>query len=133
MYPFIETAYAMAPGGLGGDASSMFGSFLPIILIFLIFWLLVFRPQSKRAKAHRQLVADLKKGDDIFTDGGIRGTIQKVTDDIVTLEIAPKVAIRIQRSRITEMVKEGKALPGAGKGKSKAGDKDSGDTDSADA
>ncbi len=107
MFPFIETAYAMSPQG-GADGASMLGSFLPLILVFVIFWFLVIRPQQKRAKEHRNLVANLKKGDEVYTDSGIHGTIQKVGDDSVTLEIAPKVAIRLVRSRIAEVLKEGK-------------------------
>jgi preprotein translocase subunit YajC len=110
MFPFASTAYAMAPGGGvgGGDGTAMFAQFLPLVLIFAIFWFLVIRPQQKRSKSHRQLVANLKKGDEVYTDGGIRGTIQKVGEDSVTLEIAPKVSIRLIRSRISDLVKEGK-------------------------
>ena len=78
------------------------------ILIFAIFWFLVIRPQQKRSKSHRQLVANLKKRDAVYTDGGIRGTIPKVGEDRVTLEIAPKVSIRLIRSRISDLVKESK-------------------------
>jgi preprotein translocase subunit YajC len=96
-------------GGLGGgEGGSAFAQFIPIILIFVIFWFLIIRPQQRKAKAHRALVAELKKGDDVITDGGILGTIQKVADDFVTLEIASKVPIRIMRSRISEVVKQGK-------------------------
>ncbi len=99
---------AMIPGG-GGDGGSMFTQFVPLILIFVIFWFLVIRPQQKKAKAHRQLVKELKKGDSVTTDSGILGTIQKVADDFVTLEIAPKVPIRIARSRIADINKGGKS------------------------
>lgn len=98
-----------AMSGLGGgDGGSMFAQFVPLIMIFVIFWFLVIRPQQKKAKAHRELVKVLKKGDEVSTDGGILGTIQKVADDYVTLEIAPKVPIRIARSRIATVVKSGK-------------------------
>ena len=108
MYPFATTVLAMSPGG-GGGGGNVFAQFLPLILIFAIFWFLVIRPQQKKAKAHRQLVAELKKGDEVFTDGGIFGTVQKVADDLVTLEIAPKVSIRIVRSRIAEVTNKGKS------------------------
>ena len=106
MFPLIETAYAMAPGAGGGDGGSLLGGFIPIILVFAIFFFLVIRPQQKRSKEHRKLVETIKKGDEVLTDGGILGTIQKVGEGVVTLEIAPKVSIRIHRSRIAEMVKE---------------------------
>ncbi len=97
-----------APGG-GGKSGSPFGMFLPLILIFGIFYFLLIRPQQKKAKAHKQLIGDLKKGDEVLTDGGIVGTIQKVADDYVTLEIAPKVAIRIVRSRVADVTKQRKS------------------------
>jgi preprotein translocase subunit YajC len=110
MWPFVETAYAMGlpGGGGGGDTTGMLSGFLPLILVFAIFWFLVIRPQQKRAKEHRNLVSAIKKGDEVTTDSGIFGTIQKVADTSVTLEIAPKVSIRIQRARIAELVKESK-------------------------
>ena len=109
MWPFVQTAYAMAPqAGGSGDFGSMLSGFLPIVLIFGIFWFIVILPQQRRAKAHRKMVENLKKGDEVYTDSGIFGTIQKVTDDSVTLEIAPKVSVRIQRARIADMAKEAK-------------------------
>jgi len=108
MWPFEQIAYAMPPGGLGGggDTAGMLSGFLPLVLVFAIFWFLVIRPQQKRAKEHRNLVAALKKGDEVYTDGGVRGTIQRVAETEVTLEIAPKVAIRIQRARVQDLVRE---------------------------
>lgn len=109
MWPFLErTAYAMAPQSGSGGAAGMLSGFIPLILVFAIFWFLVIRPQQKRTKEHRNLVSSLKKGDEVYTDGGIHGTIQRVAENVVTLEIAPKVSIRIQRARIAEMVKESK-------------------------
>ena len=107
MWPFVQTAYAMAPQA-GGDTAGMLSGFLPLVLVFAIFWFLVIRPQQKRAKEHRNLVASIKKGDEVVTDSGIYGTIQKVAEASVTLDIAPKVSIRIQRGRIAELVKESK-------------------------
>jgi len=106
MFSFSTPVFAMGGFGEGGGG---FASFVPLILIFVIFWFLVIRPQQKKAKAHRQLVSELKKGDEVLTDGGIFGTIQKVADDMVTLEIAPKVPIRIARSRIAEVMNPGKS------------------------
>ncbi len=98
--------FALGGFGFGGEGGSMIAQFAPLILIFLIFWFLVIRPQQKKAKAHRALVQNLKKGDRVNTDAGIQGTIQKVSDDYVTVEIAPKVPIKIQRNRIAEVLKE---------------------------
>jgi preprotein translocase subunit YajC len=77
--------------------------FLPIAL-FLIFWVLVFRPQSKRAKAHEAQITAVKKGDDIITGGGIRGRVTKITEDEAEVEIAPNVKIRVIKSTISSVV-----------------------------
>ena len=109
MYNLATPMLAMGMGGGGEGGGFNITSFVPIILIFAIFYFLLIRPQQKKAKAHRQLVTDLKKGDEVLTDGGIVGTIQKVADDYITLEIAPKVAIRIIRSRVADVTKRGKS------------------------
>lgn len=113
MFPFVQTAYAMgAPPSGNGDQMSVLMQFVPLVLIFVIFWFLVIRPQQKKAKDHRAMIGGLKKGDEVYTDSGIRGTIvNKVEENQneVTLEISPKVQIRVLRSRIGDMVKAGKA------------------------
>jgi preprotein translocase subunit YajC len=112
MFPFVGEALAMGPGpGAGSEQTSVFIQFIPLVLIFVIFWFLVIRPQQKKAKEHRAMIAALKKGDEVYTDSGIRGTIvNKVEENQteLTLEIAPKVQIRVLRSRIGDMVKPGK-------------------------
>lgn len=104
MSHFGMSVFAMASGG-GGDAGSMFAQFVPLILIFAIFWFLVIRPQQKKARTHREMVSALKKGDEVVTDSGIIGTIQRVAPDQVTVEIAPKVAVKMARGRVAEVVK----------------------------
>ena len=108
MFPLIETAYAMGGGGGGAGGGSPFSMLIPFVLVFGIFYFLLIRPQQKRAKAQREMNSSLNKGDEVVTDGGIFGTILKVGENQVTLEIAPKVSIRVVRSRITELVKESK-------------------------
>ena len=98
----IDTAFAMAPGGSaqgGGDLSNLV-QILPIILIFVVFYFLLIRPQQQRAKEHKKLLDDLKKGDAIITQGGIYGKITHIADQIVTVEIADKVRVRVTRSSI---------------------------------
>jgi len=97
----IDTAYAMAPptGGGGGDMNTLI-SFLPMILIFAIFYLLLIRPQQKKAKEHRTLLENLKKGDSVITQGGLYGRIAGIQDQVVTLEIADKVRVRVSRAHI---------------------------------
>jgi preprotein translocase subunit YajC len=85
-----------------------FFSMLPMIIILIGFmYLMVIRPQSKRAKAHRELMSGLKNGDEVITSGGILGKISKVADDVIILEIANGVEIKIQRSAIAANVPKG--------------------------
>jgi len=101
---FNDVAYAMvAPGG-GGGASSL-TSFLPLILMFVVFYFLLIWPQQKKAKAHRQVLANLQKGDNVVTSSGIYGQITGLTETTVTLEIAEKVRIKVSRSAIAGGVK----------------------------
>ncbi len=101
-----NVAYAMGmPGGGGGGAQGGMGSFLPLILMFVVFYFLLIWPQQKKAKAQRQTLANLQKGETVVTNSGIYGTITGLTDTIVTLEIAEKVRIKILRSAIAGIVK----------------------------
>jgi len=81
---FISTAYAQAAGG----AESQLIGFLPIILMFVVLYFLMIRPQMKRAKEHRTMLEALKKGDEVVTAGGVVGRVIKVGESYVTLEVA---------------------------------------------
>lgn len=111
MFPFATEVLAAPPGAGGGGGGALM-QFLPFVAIFAIFYLLVIRPQQKKAKAHRELLASLSKGDQVVTDSGIFGTIQKLGDDSVTLEIAPKVSVRLLRGRIAEVLKGSRIADG---------------------
>jgi preprotein translocase subunit YajC len=101
----IGLAYAMgAPGG-GGNQGSQIMSFLPIILIFVIFYFLLIRPQQKRTKEHRNLLANLKPGEYILTSGGIYGKITGIKENILTVEISDKVRVKVSRGHIAAVVK----------------------------
>jgi preprotein translocase subunit YajC len=101
---FNDVAYAMgAPGG-GGGVSSL-TSFLPLILMFVVFYFLLIWPQQKKAKAHRQVLSNLQKGDNVVTSSGIYGQITGLTETTVTLEIAEKVRIKVSRSAVAGVVK----------------------------
>ena len=94
-------AYAMGgTGGAGGEGSS-FSAFVPLILMFAIFYFLLIRPQQKKAKQHRELLASLKKGDKVISSGGLYGLVTGLTDDVVIMEIAPKVRVKVSRGSIT--------------------------------
>ncbi len=94
-------AYAMGQSGGGEGAGGGFGAFLPLILMFAIFYFLLIRPQQKKAKAHKQLLSAIKKGDRIVSSGGLHGLVTGLTDDVVTVEIAPKVRVKIARGSIS--------------------------------
>ncbi len=86
---------AAAPAGMASLAQ-----FVPLILIFVVFYFLLIRPQQKKAKEHQNYLANLKKGDKVITGGGIYGQIAGITDNVVTLEIAENVRIKVTRSAI---------------------------------
>ncbi len=101
-------AHAMGNLGGGGEgAGSGFGAFLPLILMFAIFYFLLIRPQQKKAKQHKQLLAAIKKGDRVVTGGGLHGVVTGLTDDVVTVEIAPKVRVKIARGSISGVATKG--------------------------
>jgi len=81
-------------------------SFLPIVLIFVIFYFLLIRPQQKRAKEHRTLLSNLKLGDQVLTSGGIYGRVTGLRDDVVTVEISDKVRVKVNRGNIAGVVKQ---------------------------
>ena len=95
----IDFAYAQNAGGAGGGAS-MFTSFVPLILIFAIFYFLLIRPQQTKAKKHKEFLDNLHEGTTVMTSGGIHGEIKGITDTIVTLEIANNVRIKVSRDHI---------------------------------
>ncbi len=99
----ISSAYAMGPppgGAGGGEAGNPLTAFLPLILIFGIFYFLLIRPQQKKQKQHQEFINNLQKGTEVVTSGGIIGRITGITDDVVTLEVADKVRIKVVRNQI---------------------------------
>ena len=99
-------AYAMGTGGTGSSegAGSGFGAFIPLILMFVIFYFLLIRPQQKKAKLHKEMLGALKKGDRVISNGGLHGTVTGITDDVVTMEIAPKVRVKVSRSSVSAVM-----------------------------
>ena len=94
--PAFAQSGGLAEGGLG---------LMPIILVMIIFYFLLIRPQQKRAKQHRQMLSALRRGDKVVTNGGITGTILKVVDDLdtVEVEIAKDVKVNVVRAMIAEV------------------------------
>jgi preprotein translocase subunit YajC len=95
------TAASSSPTAAGGLAS--FGQFVPLILIFVVFYFLLIRPQQKKAQEQQDFLSNLQKGDKVMTGGGIHGTITGLTDTAVTLEIADNVRIKVQRGYVLPM------------------------------
>jgi preprotein translocase subunit YajC len=93
----ISSAYAQAAQG-GGDPGIM--GFLPIILMFVLLYFLMIRPQMKRAKEQKAMIEALQKGDEVITAGGVVGRISKLGDQYITLEIAPSTEIVVQRGAV---------------------------------
>ena len=101
---FITPAWAQAaPGGTSGTLMSV----LPLVLIFVVFYFLLIRPQTKRAKEHREMVAKLAAGDEIVTNGGLLGRIGEVDDNFVTLEVARNVSVRVQKFQVAQLMPKG--------------------------
>jgi preprotein translocase subunit YajC len=93
-------AYAMGPPPEGAGAGNPIMSFLPLIVIFAIFYFLLIRPQQKKAKDHRSFLESLKRGDEVVTAGGLIGKVAGLTDKVVTLEIANNVKVKVTRTQI---------------------------------
>lgn len=96
----ISPAYAQAAGGAGG-----LSSLLPFLLIFVVFYFFLIRPQQKRAKEHREMVNNVKRGDKIITSGGLLGTVSKSVEgqESVEVEIAKDVKVNVMRTMIADL------------------------------
>lgn len=107
----VNIAYAMGQGGAPDSAAASFTSFIPLILMFVIFYFLLIRPQQKRNKDHRNMIANLKKGDRIITSGGLHGRVTGMDDTTLTVEIADKVRVKINRGNVAGIVASTAAAP----------------------
>ena len=105
----ISTAYAQAAGAPQGNP---WLQMLPLVLIFVVFYFLLIRPQSKKAKEHREMIAKLSNGDEVVTAGGILGKIVDLSDAFVTIEVANGVQLKVQRFQVTQLMPKG-TLKGA--------------------
>lgn len=105
---FISPAWAQAAGTASG---SPLMTVLPLLLIFVVFYFLLIRPQSKRAKEHREMVAKLAAGDEVVTNGGLLGRISEAGEHFVTLQVSPNVAVQVQRFQIAQLVPKGTYKP----------------------
>ena len=105
----LEWAYAQTSGAAPSGGGGIFGQInmlIPFIAMFAIFYFLLIRPQQKKQRDLRQMLQNLKRGDRVVTSGGIYGTIVKIRNDIIHLEIADQVRIRVNKNSIADLVKE---------------------------
>ena len=113
---FVTPAYAQAAAGGGGSG---FEAFLPLILIFGVFYMLLIRPQQKKMKEHKVTLSAIRRGDKVVTGGGIVGTVTKVIDDLeITVEIADGVKVRVQRGLISTVLSKTEPVKGDKKSES---------------
>ena len=118
----ISPAFAQAGGAPGGD---MFVQLLPLLLIFVVFWFFLIRPQQKKAKQHREMVANVRRGDQVVTGGGLLGKVTKVIDEsTVQVELSENVRVKVLSSTLQDVLSKG-APVSAAKGDSKAENKSS--------
>ncbi|QBB69937.1 preprotein translocase subunit YajC [Pseudolysobacter antarcticus] len=100
----ISNAYAQAAGGA---ATNPLLQFAPLVILFGIFYFMLIRPQMKRAKEQRTMVAALAKGDEVITTGGLLGRIDDISESFITLEVAPNVKLKLQKGAVTTVLPKG--------------------------
>ena len=102
---FISTAYAQTAAG--GDMQSSLMSMLPLVLMFVVLYFVMIRPQMKRQKEHRVMIDALAKGDEVATAGGILGKVTRLGDAYLGLEIANGVEVQVQRTAVVQVLPKG--------------------------
>ena len=105
---FISSAFAQtAPAAGGGDMMSSLGSMLPLVLMFVVLYFVMIRPQMKRQKEHKTMIDALAKGDEVVTSGGLLGKISKIGESFLSVEIANGVEIQVQRTAVVQVLPKG--------------------------
>jgi preprotein translocase subunit YajC len=105
---FISSAFAQtAPAAAGGDMQSSLMSMLPLVLMFVVLYFVMIRPQMKKQKEHRSMIDALAKGDEVATVGGVLGKVTKINDSTLSLEIANGVEVQLQRSAVVQVLPKG--------------------------
>lgn len=105
---FISTAYAQtAPAAAQGGLESNLMSLLPLVLMFVVLYFIMIRPQMKRQKEHKAMVEALAKGDEVVTAGGLYGKISKVGESNLHIEVAEGVEVMVQRGAVTQVLPKG--------------------------
>jgi preprotein translocase subunit YajC len=102
--PILMTMIQAAPAGQSGGSAALLFQMFPFLAVGVIIYLLIFRPQQRQMKAHRESIAAVKKGDEVITGGGIRGRVTKISDEEAEVEIAQGVKVRVVKSTITQVL-----------------------------
>lgn len=102
---FISNAYAQAAAG--GDTTSSIMGLLPLLLMFVVLYFVMIRPQMKRQKEHKAMVEALSRGDEVVTAGGLAGKVTQVEEAYISLEIAPNVSVQVQRNAVAQVLPKG--------------------------
>jgi preprotein translocase subunit YajC len=110
-------AYAQSAGAAAGPSPLV--SIMPIALMFIVLYFLLIRPQQKRTREHDTMIENLKRNDEVVTNGGLYGRIQSIADKVLVVEIAPNVRVRVDRAQVANVVRAGKPDDGD-KGKEKS-------------
>lgn len=105
----ISSAFAQAApaAATGGDMQSSLMSMLPLVLMFVVLYFVMIRPQMKRQKEHRSMIEALAKGDEVATAGGLVGKVTKLGDGYLSLEISPGVEVQLQRTAVVQVLPKG--------------------------
>ncbi len=124
MFFWESVAFAMgaAPQGDGQAGGNPITAFAPLIIMFVIFYFLLIRPQQKKAKQHRELLANITRGDHVITGGGIYGRVTATAEEVLTIEIAKEVEIKVNRSYVSNVVNPDKSPKTPEEKKAKAKD-----------
>jgi preprotein translocase subunit YajC len=107
----LLSALPLLQAPAGGGAEAMLMQLLPLVMILVVFYFLLIRPQQKRLKEHKAMVEALRRGDTVVTSGGFIGKVTKVADDELTVELAPNVNVRLQRHAVSEVRGKGEPVP----------------------
>jgi len=98
---------AWAQGASAPNSGDIFIQLFPLILLFIVFYFLLIRPQAKRAKEHKQMIDSLRKGDEIITNGGLLGKITECGESFIQIEVAPNTEVKVQRAMIAQVMPKG--------------------------
>jgi preprotein translocase subunit YajC len=101
----MNLAHAMGSQAGQGQGGSQWMGLLPLVLLFVVFYFLLIRPQQKKQKQHKTFLENLKKGDEVVTAGGLYGKITGITDNTVTVEIAEKIRVKVTKNSVVDLVK----------------------------